>query len=146
MTLRRVLAFGQRAGQCLARLLVAEAGKVADHRRHPGDTGNDHSFLDDKALDTADEQRAVIVQALGLGCRVGALHRRPVIVPEFGDAVDFDIGRRDVGPGPLVEDVRLHIAPHPRHGVGQGAVHLEPMLDEVFVAEAVLAGQAARCS
>src|SRR5271168_1088546 len=114
-----------------------DSGSSPSDRRY----WNDHLFLDDKAFDPADEEGAVGMQPLGFGRGVGPLHRCTVVVPEFGDAVDFDVSRRDVGPGPLVEDVRLHIAPQPRHGVGQGAMHLEPMLDEVLVAEAVLAGQ-----
>src|SRR5207302_10267308 len=49
---------------------------------------DDHLFLDDKALDAADEEGTVSVQPLGLGRCIGALHCGPVVVPEFGDAVD----------------------------------------------------------
>ena len=77
----------------------------------------------------------------GLGRRVGAFHCGPVVVPELGDAIDLDIGRGNVGTRPFFDNVRLHIAPHPRHRMGQRCVHLEPMLDEVFVREPFLAGQ-----
>ncbi len=81
------------------------------------------------------------MQASCLGRRIGALHRPLVVVPKLGDAVDVDIGRLDVDPRPLAEDVRLHVAAHTWNGMGQGRVNLVPVLDEVFMAEPVLAGQ-----
>src|SRR3984893_14810778 len=100
-----------------------------------------HLLLDDEALDTADEERAVGVEPLGFGRGIGALHRGSVVVPELGDAVDLDIGCRNVGTRALGDNMRLHIATHPRHRVGKRRMHLEPVLDEVFVRQAVLTGQ-----
>src|ERR1700730_18701235 len=77
--------------------------------------GRDYRLLlDDEALDTADEERAVGVQPLGFGRGIGALHRGSVVVPELGDPVDRDIGGRYVGGRSLCDDMRMDIAAHPR--------------------------------
>ena len=65
--------------------------------------GDDDLLLGDEALDAADEERAVGVQGFGFGRGVGAVHRGAVVVPGLGDAIDRDLGRRDVGPGALID-------------------------------------------
>src|SRR5437762_2851091 len=52
--------------------------------------GNDHLLFDDKRLDPADEQGAVIVQPLGFRRGVGALHRGGIVKPKLGDPIDGD--------------------------------------------------------
>src|SRR5262245_38881090 len=58
-----------------------------------------HLLLDDVTLDATDEEGAVGVQGLHLRRLRGGLERGLVVEPQLGDAVDLDIGGRDVGAG-----------------------------------------------
>ena len=62
------------------------------------------------------------VSALHLGCGGGALQRRLIVVPQLGDAIDLDIGFRDVGAGARADDVRLHVAADAGHRMRQRSV------------------------
>src|SRR5215211_2634430 len=93
--------------------------------------GNDHLLFDHKRLDPADEQGAVIVQPPSLRRGVGTLHRGGIVKPKLGDPIDGDLGGRDVGAGALVLNMVLHVTAHPRDGVRQRGVDLDPVLDEV---------------
>jgi hypothetical protein len=54
---------------------------------------------------------------------------------------DVHVDGRDVRPPALLHDVRLHVAEEPRHRVGQRGVHLDPVLHELLVRDAVPPGQ-----
>src|SRR5215813_1586510 len=90
--------------------------------RHTEVSRNDHLLLHHEGLDASDEERAVGEEGFGLRRGVGAGHGRAVVVPKLGDAVDLDRRRGDVGARRLLADVRLHVAPEPRHGVSERGV------------------------
>src|SRR5215831_13660037 len=100
---------------------------------------NDHLLLHHKGLDAPDEERAVGKEGFGLRRGVGAGHGRAVVVPKLGDAVDLDRRRGDVGARRLLADVRLHVAPESRHGMGERRVDVDPVPHELLVGEAGLA-------
>src|ERR1700758_3073461 len=102
---------------------------------------NDHLLFGDEALDAADEKSAVGVERLGLRRGIGALHGGQIVIPGFGNSIDFDIRRRNVRPGPLTDNMRLNVTAQSRHGVSQRRVHFEPVLDEFLVRQPRLAGQ-----
>ena len=68
------------------------------------------------------------MQRLGFGRGIGAIHGGQIVVPGFGNSIDFDIRRRNVGPGPLADNMRLNVTAQSRHGVSERRVHLEPVL------------------
>jgi len=103
---------------------------------------DDHFFFDDEALIPPMKQGAVIVQALGFGRRIGAVHRRAVVVPQLGDAIDRDFGGRDVGSPALALDMVLDVA-MTRHGVGQRRVESPANAARIRRATARAGGSAA---
>ena len=78
-------------------------------------------------------------EGLGLRRGVSAGHGGAVVVPELGDAVDLDRRRGDVGVRRLLADVRLHVTPESRHGVGERRVDVDPVPHELLVGQAGLA-------
>ena len=58
-----------------------------------------------------------------------------------GDAVHLHLGGGDVGPPALLQDMGLHVAPEAGHGMGEGSVHVHPVLDELLVGHPRLARQ-----
>src|SRR5665213_2000004 len=102
---------------------------------------NDLFLVDHVGLDPADKQRAVVGKPLHLRCGGGALEGWHVIVPQLGNAIDFDAGIGDVGAGARAGDVRLHVAPYARYRMRQWSVNLQPVADELLVGDAFLAGE-----
>src|SRR5947208_2441315 len=86
-------------------------------RTQPSLPRNDYLLFGDETLDPADEEGAVGMQRFGLGRGIGALHGRQIVVPGLSNSIDFDIRRWNVGPGPLAENMRLHVTAQSRHGV-----------------------------
>src|SRR5438477_4268308 len=103
--------------------------------------GDDGQCFDPEGLDATAKAGAVIVQPLGLRRGIGAVHCGAVVVPELGDAIDRDLGGRNVGPGALSLDMVLHIAAQPWHRMRQGRMDLDPMAHELLVAQLGPAGQ-----
>jgi hypothetical protein len=94
---------------------------------------DDVLLLDDVALDPADEQRAIVGELLHFRCRSRARQCLLIVVPEFRNPIDLDIGFRNVRPRTRPHDVRLHIAPHTRHRMREWPMNLQPVLDELLV-------------
>ena len=82
-------------------IIAAKAGSDPPSARFR----NDLPFLDDVGLDLADEQCAVVGQGLHFGGGAGTLQSLQIIIPKFGDAIDVDIGFRDVRAGPRTGDM-----------------------------------------
>lgn len=106
-----------------------------------GPLRNDLAFLNDVGLDPADEQCTVVGKSLHLGGSGGTLEAFHVVIPEFGDAIDFHIRCRDVRATARADDVGLDVPQDTRHGQSQRSVDVKPVSYELFVADTVLPGE-----